>query len=583
MFKNTKKCEGSSEIDLRPCKPSFIRMVRMRDDIRLYTEVFVPSNYSKGQAYPVILMRSPYPYSLPSIDDKLPITRYLNAGYTVVFQLCRGQGKSEGAFNLFNDINDGYDCIHWVSAQRWSNGNVGMQGVSFLGFTQLCAARSRPPALKCIMPTAFVGNRIECFPYANGVPMRAQYLQWCVLADAESMADLDMPYGDMCILDHDVWGPALRQRPLIDAADAILSGDKLQLWHDNWFHPFDDDYWSPIHFSDAQLAELDIPIFFTDGWYDLTLGPIDYFSRLEKIKPDGLRWLLVGPWNHAQTYSHWLHDQDNGDRKMPRNAALDLVAQRITFFDTYLKNESQAQNPSIQTDRVKVYITGVNLWMDYPTFPAPGTRDLLLFLRSEGSAHIFSKGGILSRQVPENEDDDHYTYNPTNPPFYQPLAYKDNSDLEIRTDVLTYTSEPLTEPLTILGEMELCLFAASDCHDTDWFAQVTEVFPEGQSIPFHGPMGVLRARYHKGLGHESLLKPHQPTKFKINLGPAGHQISKGNQLRLCIFSAAFPAYDPNTNTGAAPATDISYRVANQTIYHTAERVSYLRLPVIEID
>ena len=571
------------EPDLTPRKASFIASVHMRDGIKLYTEVFLPESYRESQRYPIILMRSPYPYTKPSRHDPLPITRYLQVGYGFVFQLCRGQGKSEGIFSLFGDVEDGYDCINWIAEQPWCDGHVGMQGASFLGFTQLCAARTKPAALKCIMPTAFIGNRIQCFPYANGVPMRAQYMQWCTVADTESMADLDMPYGDMGILEHDIWGPALRHRPLINAADTILSDDKLQLWRDNWSHRYDDEYWAPIHFTNTQLAELDIPIFFTDGWYDLTIGPIDYFSRLEQVKPDGKRWLLVGPWNHYQTYSHWLHNQDNGDRKMPDNAAMDLVAQRITFFDKYLKNDPNTQNRDIQPDRVQVYITGANIWKNAPTFPVPGTQELLLYLHSEGDAHNFPQGGILSKEQPSSEPQDHYIYDPLLPPSYQPLTFKDNRELEIRADVLTYTTVPLSEPLNILGDITLQLHAATDGRDTDWFALVTEVFPDGRSISFHGPIGVLRARYHKGLDREALLTPDEPTEFTINIGSAGHQIAKGNQLRLSIFSAAFPTYDPNTNTGNPAETDTEFRVARQTIYHTADKPSYLRLSIIALD
>lgn len=571
------------EPDLTPGKPDIIDRVPMRDGVRLYTEIFLPEDYREGRRYPVILIRSPYPYSRPSRHDPLPIARYLQAGYAFVFQLCRGQGQSEGTFSLFSDVEDGYDCIHWISERHWSNRHVGMQGASFQAFTQLCAARTRPPALKCIMPTAFIGNRIQCFPYANGVPMRAQYMQWCTVADTESMADLDMPYGDMGILEHERWGPALRHRPLMEAADSILSDDKLQLWHDNWSHPYDDDYWAPIHFTDAQLAELDIPIFFTDGWYDLTIGPINYFSRLQQLKSDNKRWLLVGPWNHYQTYSHWLHNQDNGNRNMPENAAMDLVAQRIAFFDKYLKNDTDIQDSDIQPERVQVYITGANVWKTAPTFPLPGTRELLLYLHSEGDAHNFPQGGTLSAERPSKEVEDHYIYDPLLPPFYQPLTFKDNRALEIRADVLTYTTVPLREPLTILGAITLQLHAATDGRDTDWFALVTEVFPDGQSIAFHGPVGVLRARYHKGLDREVLLTPGVATEFTLSLGPAGHQLAVGNCLRLCIFSAAFPAYDPNTNTGNPVATDIEYRIAKQTIYHTAGKASCLRLPVINLD
>lgn len=566
------------EPDLTPAQPAITTMATMRDGVKLYTEVYLPKTGGQNTSWPIVLMRSPYPYNRPSRNDKLPISRYLEAGFGLVFQLCRGQGQSEGVFHFMrDDVEDGFDCVNWVAEQSWCDGNVGMQGASYVGHTQLYAARLKPKALKCIMPTAFIGNFINNFPYHNGVPMRGSYMQWNTVADAESLAELDMPYGDMSVLKHDVWGPALRHRPLLDAANGMLSGDKLASWRDTLAHPYDDDWWAPVHFTDEQLADLDIPMFFTDGWYDMTVGPIDYFSRLEAMNAPGERYLLVGPWNHAQTYAQRLQKEANGERSMPENAPLDMVAQRLAFFERYLKGNKDV---AIQPDKVQIYITGVNEWRCYPTFPVPGTATQTLYLHSEGTARHFPDGGQLDDKVAGDESPDQYIYDPAVPPLFEPERFTDCRELEIRSDVLTYTTQPLVEPLTILGEIKLELHAATDGRDTDWFAMVTEVFPDGRSLPFHATLGVLRGRYHKGLDKEALLTPNEPTLFHLNLGPAGHQLAVGNHLRLSIFSAAFPTWDANTNTGEPVATDREHRVAKQTIYHDVKRPSRLLLPVI---
>jgi len=129
-----------------PTEPTQIEMVPMRDGVKLYTEIFLPAS---SAAVPVVLIRSPYPYSRPSRNDKRPISRYLQAGYAVVFQLTRGQGFSEGTFHFFrDDIADSYDAVEWVAGQPWCNGRVGMEGASYLGGTQLLAAKAKPLALK---------------------------------------------------------------------------------------------------------------------------------------------------------------------------------------------------------------------------------------------------------------------------------------------------------------------------------------------------------------------------------------------------------------------------------------------------
>ena len=346
------------EAPLNPKAPTLIERVPMRDGLCLYTEVFLPETLDQGDtAYPVILMRSPYPYGRFSRNaDTSAFQRYLDAGYAMAFQLTRGQGESEGRFQMFkDDSDDGYDAIEWIAEQPWSNGKVGMAGSSYLGGTQLMAARAKPPALKCIMPTAFVGSFTRYFPFAHGVPQRGYFMQWHQVVDAERSDDMDCVYGDMVALKHPKWGPALNHRPLIDAANEVLSGDKLQSWRDCISHPKDDDFWAPVHFTDEQLAALDLPIFITDGWYDMTFGPIDYFARMEKTRPHKEdRYLLVGPWNHYQTYFNQ-PDENDGDRVLPDNGSIDMLALRLAFFDRYLKGD---ESISVQEDRVRVYITG---------------------------------------------------------------------------------------------------------------------------------------------------------------------------------------------------------------------------------
>ena len=211
---------------LNPIDPTQTIMLPMRDDIKLYTELFLPE---PTLPHPCILIRSPYPFSCPSRNGKVSIERCLKAGYAVVFQLTRGQGQSEGEFRLLkNEANDGYDTIQWVADQSWSNGKVGMRGASYLGSTQIQAARAKPPALKCIAPTAFVGNSVTNVPFTYGVPNKASYMQWQKVLDADKWEDMDVDYSDLIrALDHPKWGPAFRKRPLVDAADDVLSGNKL--------------------------------------------------------------------------------------------------------------------------------------------------------------------------------------------------------------------------------------------------------------------------------------------------------------------------------------------------------------------
>ncbi|WP_417466192.1 CocE/NonD family hydrolase [Kordiimonas sp.] len=610
------------EPPLSPLQPSLVEQVPMRDGVCLYTEIFLPPDAALGAAgsdmaedqaaepcaprephlkgtFPVLLCRSPYPYSRFSRSGgKGNIPQFLAAGYAVVFQFTRGQGRSEGQFRRYKDDGyDGYDTVQWLAEQPWSNGRVGMLGGSYCGVVQLLAAKAKPPALKCIMPTAFGGNFTESFPFANGVLKKGPFLQWLQVVDSERTDDTDTRYCDMSALNHPKWGAAFRSRPTINAADTLFSGDKLVCYRDTVSNPMDNDFWKDVHFTDADLAALDIPIFITDGWYDSTVGPVDFFTRLERLQPNrDDRFLLVGPWNHAQTQVPAEPGFDDGDRIYPEKGAVDFLALRLAFFNRYLKDEAkdkrgggqqEGAHAPIQEDRVKVYIAGspgsrANDWFHFPTFPAPGTELRPLYLHSRGDARSFPGDGVLSWEQPGEEPTDQYIYDPSVPTNSISRSYKDRRPVEVRSDVLTYTSAPLSRPLTILGDITLKLYAASDCLDTDWFAIITEVFPDGQSKSFHYAPTAYRARYREGMDREVLLTPDKPEEFTIPMGPAGHQIAAGHRIRLSLFSAAFPEYEPNTNTGNPAATDTEMQIARQTIYHDRVRPSHILLPVIEL-
>ena len=110
------------EPPLHPMEPTCIDMVEMRDGVKLYTEVFLP-NHDAERPYPVILLRSPYPYSKPSLKGKEHLSPLVESDFALVFQLVRGQGDSEGRFRFFfNEAEDGFDAIAWIrSVIPWRN------------------------------------------------------------------------------------------------------------------------------------------------------------------------------------------------------------------------------------------------------------------------------------------------------------------------------------------------------------------------------------------------------------------------------------------------------------------------------
>ena len=128
--------------------------------------------------------------------------------------------------------------------------------------------------------------------------------------------------------------------------------------------------------------------------------------------------------------------------------------------------------------------------------------------------------------------------------------------------------------------MRLTLFAASSAPDTDWTAKLVDVHPDGRAIGIAD--GILRARYREGLDRPALLEPEQPARFEVVLGSTSMLFRAGHRIRLQVSSSNFPRFSRHPNVGGdlAAATEADLRPALQTVFHDAERASYLELPIV---
>jgi putative CocE/NonD family hydrolase len=139
---------------------------KMRDGTNLYADIWRPDTKDR---YPVIITRLPYNKNVlfPIAAGYLNPQRYARAGYVVVLQDVRGTGASDGEPHFWwQEVDDGYDTVEWTAEQSWCDGNVGMFGYSYFGYTQWAAAVSRPPHLKAICP-GFTEHIPRSFPFTN--------------------------------------------------------------------------------------------------------------------------------------------------------------------------------------------------------------------------------------------------------------------------------------------------------------------------------------------------------------------------------------------------------------------------------
>ena len=154
----------------------------------------------------------------------------------------------------------------------------------------------------------------------------------------------------------------------------------------------------------------------------------------------------------------------------------------------------------------------------------------------------------------------------------------DQRPIEMRDDVLVYSTSPLESDTEVSGPVHAVLYAATSARDTDFWAQLTDVYPNGFSL--HLTEGIIRGKYHRSLETPELLEPEKVYEFKIDLWVTSNLFLKGHKIRLDVSSSPFPKYDRNPNTGHEFGMDVETIPANQRIHHDAAFPSHIVLPLV---
>jgi putative CocE/NonD family hydrolase len=195
--------------------------------------------------------------------------------------------------------------------------------------------------------------------------------------------------------------------------------------------------------------------------------------------------------------------------------------------------------------------------------------------------------GALNTTAPLQEASDHYTYDPKRPvptiggnvAMHPPrVGPYDQTAVELRSDVLVYTSDALQEALEVTGPIVLHLFASTNRTDTDFTGKLIDLYPNGYAQILLE--GVIRGRYWKTFREQNLLTPNNVYEFYVDLWSTSNLFQKGHRIRIEVSSSNFPKYNTNPNTGHKFGDDSESVIANQTIYHDKAHSSYILLPII---
>jgi putative CocE/NonD family hydrolase len=564
--------------------------VAMRDGTILRADVWRPDDEA---AHPTLLQRSPYgksPGRISIVDAGLDPLRAVEAGYVVVLQDTRGRFASDGRFDPFRDERaDGADTIAWAAAQPWSDGQVGMYGGSYFGATQLLAAAETPPALRAITPVVTASEYYEGWTYQGGAFQLGFVLFWTLSALAPAEI-LRRPEGErprlleqLNALLADPWD-TYRRLPLGD-----LGGlEELVPYYREWLEHDTRDSWWEETAPNEHYGSVVVPALHVGGWYDIfAAGTIENFLRLREeagsAEARAGQRLFVGPWAHA-SYGDIIGQLEFG----PTAAweSFDTTAWHLAWFEETLRGGESDSLP------VRIFLMGANSWLEAEDWPPAGVAAQDWHLHSRGAANTSGGDGDLGRLPPGDEQPDRFTYDPADPvpthggatliPGFLVGLHTgalDQRELELRSDVLVYTSEPLERDLDVIGSVQAVLYVSTSGTDTDFTAKLVDVHPTGAAYLICD--GIRALRHRESLARVSPVEPGATYELQVALGPTANRFSRGHRLRLEVSSSNFPRFARNPNNGVAPtrAVETDLTPARQVLYHDAARPSRLVLPV----
>jgi len=592
--------DETEEFDIRVEKSV---MAPMRDGVLLSTDLYFPDG-ATGKL-PAILIRTIYSKSRQFHEDPLMVA-LVQGGYVVAIQDERGRYESEGRYTYaVGRREDSYDAVTWLTEQPWSNQKVGTAGCSYEGENQVVLAAARHPNHLVAMPmsgsTGYYTPGRALGAYDGGVFELAQTAGWFAGSGTQVF------YGPPAWVDRQEWfrseaAKLFRVSPEIDFGKylkLITTLPTVDILQRAGLPPADyEDYATSLPDSEFLRSrdwyrspeEIDVPALFMDSWYDY--GPAESLELFNLFQENGTteraknnQFIIIGPTGHCG-YPYATEQTTVGERDLG-DARLDFLDIQLRWYNYWMKG---IDNGITDMPKVQYYLMGKNEWRNADSWPPAGTKYRKWYLRSDGKANSRNGDGMLSFDAPVDEPSDRFTYDPGNPvpslgghtcctgTDTEAGGY-DQSGIEERDDVLVYTSPALEKGIEVTGRLEVVLHIASSATDTDFTAKLVDVYPDGRA--FNVQEGALRLRYREGLSKKVLMHPGKIYEIRLDLHATSNYFAPGHRLRLEVSSSNFPRWDRNLNTGGNNYDETEWKVAENTVFHSIDRPSYIVLPVIE--
>jgi putative CocE/NonD family hydrolase len=551
--------------------------IPMRDGVVLYADVYRPVGNGR---HPVLVSRTPYS------SERFPAAYeagvyFSRRGYVYVFQDVRGRHESDGRWEPFrDDERDGYDTVEWAAGKPWSDGKVGMQGGSYLGQNQWRAAQAAPPSLVTIFPSVASTSIYHDWITLNGAWRLSFNFGWGPVRQESRIMQNPGPHTVAGL--HSIHYDEVQRHLPLNTMQQLVG--RRAKFYDDWLaNPDYAEYWKPLNVEEM-FAKVSVPVHTFGGWFDIfSQGTLrGYVGMSQKGATERIRrgsHIVIGAWGHGSS-------QKTGDIDFGAAAHVNELALQLRWYDYWLKG---IDNGLASEPPVKLFLMGRNEWVLENEYPLARTDYRPLYFASSGNANTGRGDGRLTWNKPSGSSaPDRFRYDPNDPvPSVggnnccgtpTPAGPRDQRTIEGRRDVLIYTSDALEQEIEVTGPVKVVLHASSDATDTDFVAKLVDVYPDGTS--YNMAEGVVRARYRDSLAAPTPLTPAKVYRFEIDLVGTSVAFLKGHRIRVHVTSSHFPQFDRNPNTGAKFGTTSDVRVAEQTVFHDAERPSHVLLPVI---
>lgn len=520
--------------------------VPMPDGVALLGDHYRPAG--PDRPLPVVLIRSPYGRAgFAGMVFAAPLAR---RGLQVFIQSTRGTFGSGGLFRPFlSEREDGLATVAWLREQPWCDGQVAMTGGSYLGHTQWAIAPYVDPPLRSVSLNITVARMTAAF-YNHGAPGLQNALTWTGLIGNQERGAL-----------HAIPGPrqlarlkrAMRKIPL-QAADIDVAGAPVAFWRDFVEHAAaGDEFWAAADHDRADLTRLP-PVSMVTGWWDLFApGQLRDYTAIRAA--GGAARIIVGPWLHGEP----------GELKA-------IIQQDTAWLDHHLNG-----GPLPPGAPVRVFLQQAGRWLDFEDWPPPAAVNTPYYLRVSGALRLDAEPGDAPPHT--------FVYDPADPtpskggPLLQPPGKQvDNAAIEIRPDVLTFTTDPLAADLDLVGPVRARIFVRTGRQHADVFVRVCDV--DGDGVSRNVVDGIRRLSPQTVPAADVEAGDDGVLAVEVELYPTAYRVLAGHRIRVQVSGGSFPRYARNFGTGDPFGAATRALRCRFEIYHDCRHPAHVTLPVL---